>query len=238
MRRTHSIRISLTIFLLGLGLYFFWKHKGIYLEQIGLSPSPKLSPITANGSVVFKSFQTSQPDNTLSPHVAREPASKKRNNMKEIMSRKGKDASEERKDTVHINGAPYVWLRSLIAKRTDSGSDIAGSPDGYSLSLSNEAKQNFGVFDSEALFVVTDGLGLEKRIITGAFIVEIQDMGKIEALARIFKLDIAYLAPQIRVAILQARNGQSLFEVESALRSAPDVTKVTMEVLGKGAVAK
>ncbi|MBX2987096.1 MAG: hypothetical protein KF802_04285 [Bdellovibrionaceae bacterium] len=239
MNRSHFIRKSAALVIVLAGFYLFWRSRSVEVTQ--RETSLKLTPAVANGAVVFKSFQNEAPTLAV-PDISREPASQRKNRTKARLIEKNRTSIKKRgkkdDDIVHLNGAPYVWLRLLAAKKID-GSSNTSSPDGYSLSTLSVPRNDFGAFDSDALFVVTDRLGVEKKVITGAFVIEIHDdLGEADAIAKSLDLEVTYLAPQINTAILQARSGQNLFRVEASLRADPRVSKVTLEILGKGATTK
>lgn len=238
MSRSHLIRKSAVLVIALAGFYLFWRSKDVEVTQ--RNTSLKLTPVVANGAVVLKSFQSEAPTPVV-PEVSREPASQKKNRTKPGLIEKNrasiKKTDKKDNDAVQLNGVPYIWLRTLAAKKSDDSSST-NSPDGYSLATLPTPRNNFGVFDSNALFVVTDRLGMEKKIITGAFVVEVHDMDEADSIAKSLDLEVTYLAPQISTVIFQARNGQNLFHVETSLRANPRVGKVTLEILGKGATTK
>jgi hypothetical protein len=193
------------------------------------------------GKVVMTSRQTAEtPDPSEEPAMpvpaaARPPPPGKRL-VPEVENSQARNpsAGAAKPAPLRLNGKAYTWLPALAARTRDEGDAPSEGPDGYEIYPDTVSEKNFGTFNHHALFVVKDGSGLHKKVITGAFVVITSEISGIESLARTAALDVTYVAAPLGMAILQARDGQDLLEKEVLLKSAPGVRQVTMEILGAG----
>ncbi len=243
MRTNTKIIILSSVAIIVFSFYFFNAKETNDVVPVKIS-SPVKSPmvVTVAGSVVLKSFQSSSTPEAatkiedLSYKPTREPAAE-RKEYKKNSSSAVKSGRTQVLKSINLNGAPYIWLNSLSAKRSLESVGKSDSPDGFEITTT--APQNSLVtFNANALYVVTDKFGFEKKIITGVLIVKLRDISTADSLAKANQMDVSYLAPQINTALLQVRSGQNIFEKEKSLRTSPEVKSVSLEILGKGASIK
>lgn len=236
MKKSAKIAIIVLISFVIFCAFLFSKRESEKPLAASSDDSSTIVPATANGSIVLKSFQSTEKSlgASQSRDLQREPASEKKG-FKKLKSNNSKGITGIK--TVKVDGTSYIWFDSLIAKRNQDNIGKSNSPDGFEI-ISTVPMKNFGVYDENALHIVTDKFGFERRVITGVLIVELQDINVAGELAKSHQIDVSYLAPQIHTALLHVRNGQNIFEKEIALRNSPNVKSVKLEILGKGATIK
>ncbi|MBK7845610.1 MAG: hypothetical protein IPJ71_18350 [Bdellovibrionales bacterium] len=231
----YILLITILIALLG-NLYFFNLPDIDKLSNAERSQQ-KRPELAVNGHILIQSFQTTDTESAVIKTPTRQLASEKRRLVKTRSSSSRKNDSSEQSNIL-VNDASYIWLKTLSARKTAQYSEKSEAADGYEILVSPVPRNTFGIFDSNALYVVIDGPGYEKKIVTGAFILKMESTDNVDSLARSHNLSVSYKATHIGVAILQAQDGQNLFEIESALKASPAIISVEIEILGKGARVK
>lgn len=230
--------------IIAFSFYFFNSKKTNDVVPVEtLSPGKSPMAVTISGSVVLKSFQSSNAPETASAiedlrdKPTRQPAAERKEYKKDTSKAIKSGRTQVHKSPINLNSTPYIWLNSLSAKRSLESVGKSDSPDGFEITTT-APQNNLGTFNANALYVVTDKLGFEKKIITGVLIVKLRDISSADSLARENQLDVSYLAPQIHTVLLQVRSGQNIFEKQKSLKTSPEVKSVSLEILGKGASIK
>ncbi len=240
--RLKSILFFLLFAMFALSLYIF-----LFFKSRVLKTEVSLKSETVNGKILLKSFQAESKklynDEVRSvvqiktkPSVfGRLPAT-----LGEVPIKKSKIEQNRQvslPSSIIINNQSYRILKDLRAVKSTKSAAELGMPKGY-ITVKYENANVISKFDSTSLLIVTDKYGINRKIMTGAIVVEFFDYSKADELALKYSVDIAYKAPQINTVIYQLLDGQNIFEIQKKLSKLEGVKSVKLELLGKGAVAQ
>jgi hypothetical protein len=140
------------------------------------------------------------------------------------------------KDELTLNNTKWRWIKNLRAKSLAS-SKTKDFAKGYAISNFDKTEE-FGVYNSSDLFIVSDFWGFEKRVVTGAIVARLTDVDTADEIAEALDLSVTYVDPQIKTAIFQMKDGQLFQEKIEQILASPGVKTAKLELLGRGVEPK
>jgi hypothetical protein len=202
-----------------------------------------LKPVVINGSIVLKSFQTVE--NKKRTPASQESANKSANKntpyslqgrlSKNLLIAPPKNITSGL-PAISINGLNYFWKNKKSAKRSQVIAPKESlQPDGFTIDDLATPKSEFGIYNPGSLDILTDSYGIENRVVTGAIVVRTKNYAEAKSLAKQLNVEVYYEAPQINTIIFKAKVGQNLLTLQEQIKSSPSVSKVSIEILGRGA---
>ena len=237
-------KILIVCLLTIVGSLLLLRHNRVFTQNN--ESSRNLKPVVINGSIVLKSFQTVENKirNPASEESSRK--SENKNTTYSLQRRLSKHliASPSKNLTlklpaISINGLNYFWKNKKFAKRSEEiAAKDALQPDGFTIDDLATPKSEFGIYNPRSLDVLTDAYGIENRVVTGAIVVGTKNYTEAKALAKKLNVDVYYEAPQINTIIFKAKVGQNLLTLQEQIKSSPSVSKVNIEILGRGVRAQ
>lgn len=220
----------------------------IYLKPNNSSSLQKqLELESKNGQIRLKSFQDINSEGTIqttnfknsgNSATIRNPASEPRHAKLDKLSRasRSRHKKEDLAQVYKINDQELVFQKNLFAIRAE-GKNESNSPAGFEY-VNGKSEVYLDRFNKSRLPVFTDKFGIDKRILTGAIVVDFDIAPFPQKLAQQFNLEISYLALQIKKAIFVVQEGQNIFEIEKKIRNTYGVKSVRLELVGKGVQAQ
>lgn len=142
--------------------------------------------------------------------------------------------ASEKKDEIEVklNNISFLWLSQMHAVRAGSGTQ-EDTQNGFQF-IDAPPQQKFGQFNREKLFVVTDKMHLERRVVTGAIVVTLTEAANSDDVARLANVKLIYESPDIQLAIYQVQDGQNFIEKLAQIKAFPRVKSASLELIGKG----
>lgn len=240
MRNKHLKFTCVALLLIGV-LVSVWKFA--YFSKIKNQSELSEKPV-----VVMKSYQSIPVEATNAPtspqHVDsisnRAPAATKATSQwKRSNGNLMKSRTEFDQSAIPINGASYVWLKNVYAVPAKDEPDGKAPPDfppGFVLVEQPPIQKSVFEINTKSLNVVQSKSG-EKFVLTGAVVVETKTLSS-DQISKLLDMPLTYDAGHISTFIYQARDGQDLKIAVAKLPANAAVSRVTIELLGRGVKAQ
>lgn len=189
-------------------------------------------PSAVSGQIVMRSFQS---EGDVVPEASIPKLEPKLTERRPSSDESGQQPPRSKK--VGINGNSYYWMKGVFAvPDARENATLDGYPRGFS--IVNQAPKQKSVFDfnDRTLSVVQNSLG-EKYIVSGSLVVVSPALSGPE-IAKLSEMALVYDAGRIATYIIHAKPGQNLEAAAELLRKNPKISRVTIELIGRGARAE